>query len=255
MEQLDRLIETLKAFGGKTGLYARNLITGQTLRYRAGEPFLAASVIKIPILAACFDQMEQGVLRPDEPFTIHHEDKMPSCGALSYMHDGLQVTAEDLYTLMIILSDNTATNLLIDRLGARAVNDFLDRQGMSGTRLNRRLFAPELARQGIENTIVPEEIGRLLQDMEAGALVSPGASRAMLDILKKQRLNGKIPVLLPPGTAVAHKTGEDAGITHDVGIVYGPQPFVLCLCANGVETGPFERAMQQIARELYDAWQ
>ena len=77
----------------------------------------------------------------------------------------------------------------------------------------------------------------------------------MLDILKKQRLNGKIPVLLPPGTAVAHKTGEDAGITHDVGIVYGPQPFVLCLCANGVETGPFERAMQQIARELYDAWQ
>ena len=255
MEKFDRLTQRLQAFGGNTGLYARNLVTGQTLRYHANEPFLAASVIKIPILAACFDQMERGALEPNEPFTIHSEDKMPSCGALSYMHDGLQVTAEDLYTLMIILSDNTATNLLIDRLGVGTVNGFLDRQGMSGTRLNRRLFEPELARQGVENTMVSEEIGRMLEAMERGALVSPSASRAMLDILRKQRLNGKIPVLLPPGTAVAHKTGEDAGITHDVGIVYGPQPFVLCLCANGVETGPFERTMQQIARELYDAWQ
>lgn len=255
MELLTELVQRLKAFGGKTGLYARNLTTGQTLRYHAEEPFLAASVIKIPILAACFEQIRRGALDPAESFTIRRADKMPSCGALSYMHDGLQVTAEDLYTLMIILSDNTATNLLIDRLGADTVNAFLAEQGMTGTRLNRRLFEPELARQGVENTMVPEEIGRMLEAMEAGTLVSPEASRAMLDILKKQRLNGKIPVLLPPGTAVAHKTGEDSGITHDVGIVYGPQPFVLCLCANGVETGPFERAMQESARALYDAWQ
>lgn len=255
MEQFDRLIEQLEAFGGKTALYARNLVTGQILRYHAGERFLAASVIKIPILATCFEQIERGAMDPNEKFTVHPADKMPSCGALSYMHDGLQVTAEDLYTLMIILSDNTATNLLIDRLGTAAVNAFLDGQGMVGTRLNRRLFEPELARKGVENVIVPEEIGRMLASMEAGTLISPGASQAMLDILKNQRLNGKIPVLLPPGTPIAHKTGEDSGITHDVGIVYGPQPFVLCLCANGVEVGPFERAMQQIARELYDAWQ
>ena len=254
-ETTAKIFGILDAAGGKTALYAKNLVTGETVSRRAGESFLAASVIKLAVLSECFARMESGELSPNQTFTIRKEDKFPSCGALTYMHDGLTVTLEDLYTLMIILSDNTATNLLIDLLGIDCINRRMEALDCAGFRLNRRLFDSEASARGLENYIVPEDVGKLLEGMYAGTVVSREASAKMLDILAKQRLNGKIPVLLPHGTKVAHKTGEDDGITHDAGIVFGKQPFVCVLCGNEVETGPFERGMQEIARTLYDEWQ
>ena len=251
-ESITALVE---AVSGEIGFYAENLVTGEVLSFHHERKLLAASVIKLPILVECFRQMKVGTADPGERFVIRNEDKKPSCGALNYMHEGLEVTLEDLYTLMIILSDNTATNLLIDRLTPSAVNETLEALGLHNTRLNRKLFEPQLSREGIENYICAGEIGGLLKKLYRGEVVDEAASARMLEIMKMQRLNGKIPVLLPPGTAVAHKTGEDTGITHDVGIVYGRQDFVLCLCANKVEVGPFERLMQKIARMLYDRWQ
>jgi beta-lactamase class A len=251
----ESVITLLRQVPGKVGFYAENLATGETLSFQPQQRLLAASVIKLPLLVECFRQMQAGTLDSGERFVIRRQDKKPSCGALTYMHDGLEVTLEDLYTLMIILSDNTATNLLIDRLTPAAVNRTLESMGFSVTRLNRKLFEPELSARGVENYICAGEIGALLKALYRGEVVDKAASARMLEILKMQRLNGKIPVLLPPGTVVAHKTGEDSGITHDVGIVYGKEDFVLCLCANQVEVGPFERLMQQIARMLYDRWQ
>lgn len=254
MDLKDRLEELLSRAGGKTALYAENLTTGETVDIRADMPLMAASVIKLPILVECFAAAAEGRFSPDEEFVIRSEDKYPSCGALNYMHNGLKVTAEDLYTLMIILSDNTATNLLIDRLGMDRINARLDSLGMTGTRLNRRLFDAEKSAAGIENYIVPREIGGLLKTMYRGEVISPEASEEMLSILRDQQLNGKIPVLLPPHIDVAHKTGEDTGITHDVGIVYGPQPFVICVCANDTDTGRFVRDIQEMSQTLYRAW-
>lgn len=95
-------------------------------------PLVAASIIKLFIMAEAFRRFEEGTLDPGEFFTLHAEDKMPSCGALTYMHDGLQVTCLDLVTLMIILSDNTATNLLIDRLGMENINQMCQSVGRRG---------------------------------------------------------------------------------------------------------------------------
>ena len=251
---LETITELLEKAGGKVGYYARNLHTGEMLRYQADMPLMAASVIKIPVMVECFAQMAERKLDKNDIYRLREEDKLPSCGALTYMHAGLEVTVEDLITLMIILSDNTATNILIDRVGIENINRRMRGLGLEKTTVNRKLFMTELSRQGIENYIVPEEIGRLLEAMIRGEVVSAEASAQMLRILGDQRLNGKIPVLLPPGTRVAHKTGEDDGITHDVGIVYGPVPFVLCVCSNEVNRGEFERTIQTVARMTYDFW-
>ena len=167
------------------------------------------------------------------------------------MHDGLEVTLGDLATLMIILSDNTATNLLIDRLGMGAINQSVDNLGLTGTRLNRKLFQAELSRQGIENYVTARDMGLLLEGLLRGTLLNPEASAEMLSILRNQRLNGKMPFYLHSrGVPVAHKTGEDDGITHDVGIIYQDDPVIFCFLSNDTVVPQAERAIQEIAAML-----
>ena len=176
---------------------------------------------------------------------------MPSCGALTYMHDGLAVTLADLITLMIILSDNTATNLLIDRLTPEHVNRTMEALGIPGIALRRKLFDMELYKRGINNTVTARGIGTLLERMATGTLLGQPIDDHMIDILLNQRLNGKLPFYLHgEGIRCAHKTGEDDKITHDVGIIYSEKPFVLCMLSNNVNVPAFERLMQDTAREL-----
>lgn len=176
---------------------------------------------------------------------------MPSCGALNRMHAGLEVTMRDLVELMIVLSDNSATNVLIDRLGIDKVNACLRAQGVQKSTLRRKLFDRAGHAAGIENTVTAREMGMLLEKMYYGELISPEASAQMLEILRNQKLNGKLPFFLKPrGIAVAHKTGEDDGITHDVGVVYAQRPFVVCMLSNETEVPAFERLIQDAALTL-----
>ena len=184
------------------------------------------------------------------PVTVRRENKLPSCGALTYLHDGLTVQVGDLVTLMIILSDNTATNLLIDLLGQERINRTIAALGLTGTQLNRKLFDAAQAALGVQNYVTAADMGALLKGLWRGEIVSPDASREMLDILFNQRLNGKLPFFLHGrGIRCAHKTGEDDGITHDVGIVYARKPFVLCMLSEETEVPAFERLIQEIARD------
>ena len=248
-DQLDRILTRLP---GKIGLYCKKT-SGESYAYHADEPFEAASVIKLPIMAEAFRQFEAGEMRPDERIVIRKEDKLPSCGALTYMHDGLEVTALDLVTLMIILSDNTATNLLIEMLSMEKINKMIDDMGLTGTRLNRKLFRPELSAQGIQNYVTARDMGRMLDMMLRGQLVSPESSKAMLAILRNQRLNGKMPFYLHSrGIPVAHKTGEDDGITHDVGVIFAQEPVILCFLSNNTVVPVAERALQEIAALAVD---
>ena len=248
----ETILDQLKALKGQVSFYYKNLITGETFGYQEDMPLQAASVIKIPVLIEAFSRLQGGEIEKDETVTIRKEDKLPSCGALTYMHDGLEVTFEDLYTLMIILSDNTATNLLIRQLGMNNINTTLQELGLHNTRINRLLFDSKQSSLGIQNYISAYEIGVLLEKMYFGELISPEASLEMLRILKNQRLNGKIPFFLHGKADIAHKTGEDDGITHDVGIVYAPQPFIVCFCGNEVEVPVFERFMQDISLDLME---
>lgn len=241
----------VKELPGKIGVYAVCPNTGECWAWNPDIPLMAASVIKLTIMVEAFRQKEAGLLDFNQAVTIHPQDKLPSCGALTYLHDGLTVTVGDLVTLMIILSDNTATNLLIDMLGMENINRTIADCGWTNTQLNRKLFQPELAKQGIENYVSARDMGKLLEGLLAGHIVSPEASRAMLDILRNQRLNGKLPFYLHSrGIPCAHKTGEDDGITHDVGIIFTGNPWVLCYLSNETDVPQTERAMQEAAALL-----
>ena len=241
---------------GRVGFYYKNLVTGEVVTYEENEKMMAASVIKLMILTEAFRQMEEGTAKADEVFTIHKDVCVPSCGALTYLHDGVQVTLEDLCVLMIILSDNTATNVLIDRLGEEQINQTIKKLGFKTTQLNRKMFDSEKSAKGIQNYITAYEMGQLLEKMYKGELVSLRASKRMLEILSNQRLNSKIPFFLHSlmeETSVAHKTGEDTGITHDVGIVYGRQPFIVCFCGNEVDVPTYERVIADLSLMIYES--
>lgn len=247
-QAIERLTSTLP---GKIAVYAACPETGQRWTCNPDMPMMAASVIKLTIMVEAFRQREAGLVDFSQPVTIRKEDKLPSCGALTYLHDGVTVSLGDLVTLMIILSDNTATNLLIDRLGMENINRTIAHFGWTGTSLNRKLFQPELAKQGIENYVSARDMGSLLEGLLEGRIVNPEASRNMLDILRNQRLNGKLPFYLHShDIACAHKTGEDDGITHDVGVIFTDKPWVLCFLSNETEVPLAERAMQDVAAML-----
>lgn len=248
---MNGLMQKIREAPGHVAMYYRPLDGGCARMYNEMMPVRAASVIKIPIMVEAFRAFEAGELDPSELHVLRGMEKMPSCGALNRMHDGLAVTMRDLVELMIVLSDNTATNILIDRLGIDRVNATMAALGMKQTVLRRKLFDAAGHAAGVENTVCAKEIGILLEKMYRGELVSPAASAEMLEILKNQKLNGKMPFYLKPqGVVCAHKTGEDDGITHDVGIVYAREPFVLCMLSEDTEVPVFERLIQDVAREL-----
>ena len=247
-------MERLSKINGKVGFYYKNLVTGEVISYNEKEPMLAASLIKLTVLGEVFREIENGEISEQEVFTTRDEEKVPSCGALNYMDEGLNVTLKDLYTLMIILSDNYATNILIDRCKIENINDFIKENGLKNTLLKRKMFDSVGASKGLENYTSAEDMALLLEKIYNGTLVSKEASAKMLEVLKNQRLNGKIPFFLSSGedkVQIAHKTGEDTNITHDVGIVLGEEPFIICFLGNEVNVPEFERVMQDLSLEIY----
>ena len=245
------LEEQLTALGGDTGVYIKNLVTGET--YTRGEDVavVAASVIKIPVMIEAFRQAQAGELSLDEIHALEDWERLPSCGTLKAMHTGIEMTLLDLVKLMIIVSDNAATNIMIRRVGMEYVNRTLRALGCKKTTLNRLLFDSEASKRGVKNFITAGEMGMLLEKLWRGEVVSKAASAQMMDILLDQRLNGKLPFFIDSmGIDIAHKTGEDDGISHDVGVIYTKEPLGVCCVGEHVDVPRYERIMQDAARML-----
>ena len=225
---------------GTVGLAAIDLRTGATLAIRGDEPFPAASVIKVPVLVELFHQVHEGRIRLDDPLVLLEADKKPGSGILQFLTAPHQLTVRDAAFLMIALSDNTATNLILDKIGVRNVALRMDSLGLRRTRIFRKVFSSEpalepdsAARYGLGMT-TPLEMARLFALLYRGEAVSPEASREMLALLKAQFYRDRIPRLLPPGTEVAHKDGSLDATRNDCGIVFARgHDFVLCIFTTG----------------------
>lgn len=241
----------LERLGGDTGVYVKNLVTGETFMHGEDVPVVAASVIKIPVMIEAFRAAHAYELNLGEMHVLRDEERMPSCGTLKAMHTGIKMTLLDLVKLMIIVSDNTATNIVIRRLGIENINKTLRALGCEKTTLNRLLFDAEASRRGVKNYITAREMGEVLEKLWRGEVVSREASKAMMDILLDQRLNGKLPFFIDSmGIDIAHKTGEDDGISHDVGVIYTDEPLVCCFVGEHVDVPVYERLMQDAAKML-----
>ena len=246
--QKERILDMLSSLKGDIGFAACDPSAGESVSFNPDAPIQAASVIKLFVMAEAFRQREAGLFDFEAPVTVREENHLPSCGALTYMRAPLTLPWGDLVTLMIILSDNTATNMLIDRLGMDNINAMIDSLGMKNTRLRRKLWQSELSRQGIQNTVSAGDTNLFLLKLYREELVSPAASREMLGILLNQRLNGKMPFYLHSrGIRCAHKTGEDDGITHDVGIIFADRPVIFSFLSEHTDVPEAETALQKLA--------
>lgn len=251
MRNLDPIFKALYEVNGNVSFLYKNLITGEVLEKDGDIPLKSASVIKLFIMAEAFRQMEEGILSPDEVYVLKERDKVPPSGVLVFLKEGLTLTVMDLVKLMIVVSDNVATNVLTDLLGREAVNGYIKSLGYTKTFYGRKMFDSQGKKEGLENFISTREVGDFLERLYRGRAVSPKSDRAMVEILKNQQVFTKFPCFMEEGEyPIAHKTGEDEGISHDVGIFYTKTPFILCICANELKDVSINMVMGQVAKDL-----
>jgi beta-lactamase class A len=229
---------------------------GQPLLILADEVVTAASTIKVPILATALDEADAGRLDLAQPCALPSQRTRGS-GVLHALPFLNALTLADLLTLMIIVSDNTATNVVIDLIGMERVNRFCARAGLKATVLRRKMMDADAVRQGLENTTTARDQATLL-DAIAWRDLLPAPSRAFaLGALEQQQFNDGLPALLPDGAVVAHKTGVLPGLRHDVGIITGMngRQAVVAVLVSGVEAGPPGCPSDSLAAIGFAAWQ
>lgn len=246
--QIEDIIAGVQADLGVSILHVESRAT---VDIAADTPVPLASVVKIPVLLEAFRQLGEGRFQLDDRWPLEHAYKALGSGILTQFDDGLMPTVLDLITLMIIVSDNTATDILMQRLGVQAIDDFMHRLGLTQTHVAHTLgeiFADMLptpdpdqdryalarweAEHGVQrdgfsyslsadnNVGTPRELTRLLEMIYAAGVLDRGACDQMLQILLKQQLNDRLPRFLPAGTPFAHKTGTFSGVRNDCGIIY-----------------------------------
>lgn len=230
--------EKISGFAGKVSLYAKNLKTGATFGIRESDPVRTASTIKLAIMVECFYEAAEGKLKWTDPITLTDEEKVSGSGLLQEFTSGDQLPIKDVMDLMIVVSDNTATNLILNRIGGDAVNARMAQLGLTQTRSMRKILGdgnklksqvsgvskegakPENARWGIGRSS-PKEMVTILEKMYRGELVNKEASDGMIAVLKRQRDHDGIARDMKDVT-VANKSGALDHLRSDVGIVYVP---------------------------------
>lgn len=227
-----QLQEVIGAFKGHVTLAAKNLKTGETIEIGADEKVQTASVIKLPILIETFYQVKEKQVSLDSYVILDKENRVQGSGILQDLSDGLILTLQDTATLMIVLSDNTATNLVIDSVGIDNVNARMRKLGARNTKLFKKVFLPapqtseEQKKYGLGVTTAGDML-HLLEMLSRGELVDRAGSDAMIAILKKQRDRDGIPRYLSfddlgenaGGVEVANKTGALDHVRNDVGLI------------------------------------
>ncbi|MDO4620993.1 MAG: serine hydrolase [Lachnospiraceae bacterium] len=247
----------LDAFAGNVSVLYKDLTTGAAFRYRTDYRHPSASVIKLYLMAAMFRGFEDGEFSPEDRIPVPAADFVPSCGVLTYLDADKNVSLRDLIELMIIVSDNTACNILVDFYGEERLQSYINQTlGLHATSFQRKMFDSARAARGMDNFTSTDETAGLLEQIWNGTLVSEDASRQMLQMLEHQRLNGKIPFHLHavrPKPVIAHKTGENDGVSHDVAIFEGDHPFLLLFMGSETDVPAWERMIGDLSLQIYEA--
>lgn len=215
------------------------------------EEHHAASMIKLPILSCLFKEALAGSLSLSDRVSMSRGDVVEG-GVLCELHEGVELTLLDLARLMIVVSDNTASNMLIDVLGFDAVNRHISEIGMSGTALVKKLMIPA-ADPSAFNRTTAADVCLFLRRLAEGRLVSPESDEAMIDIMSRQMFVEKIPRYLPEGVFVANKTGEVSGVRHDGAIVraFGSQFCMAALTSESGDVNASDDAISHAAAALF----
>lgn len=222
------------AHHGIVGYSIIDVETGDKLSLRGDEKFPTASLIKVPILVTVYDLVRRGMISLDDPISMLKIDQVPGSGVLQYLHNGLGLTVNDAAALMITISDNTATNLLLDRIIIRRVWDKMDSLGLKQTRVHSKSFLRNSSiamdssvKYGLGVT-TPNEMARLFELLARGKAVSPAADSAMLALLENNTMDRMLQ-RYAGGVRAAHKDGEGNEIRTECSLFYLRNRVVACV--------------------------
>ena len=234
--------------------------------YHADDSFHAASTMKVPVMIELYHQVQAGEHKLSDPLTIHNQfhsivdgspyklDPTDDSETDLYKAEGQTRTLTELCELMITVSSNLATNLIIEKLGVENIRATVHSLNADGMHVLRGVEDNKAFEKGHNNITTARALQILLTSIADNSAAGPDASQQMLAILERQRFNEGIPAGLPPGTKVAHKTGEITKIHHDAAIVYATRPFVLVILVRGLPNIKDSSAlMADITRLLFQS--
>jgi beta-lactamase class A len=246
------LREILDRTRGAMGLSALDLTSGKKIGINDHLVFPQASAIKIPILMEVYKQATEGRFKLTDSRRIEKQDKTGGSGVLLELGDGtVQMSIHDLCILMITVSDNTATNILIDLVGIKNVNQTLCSLGLKQTRLQRRMIDTDAAIRGDENLSTPLEATRIMEILYKGEFISRAVCDEILSILKKPK-STVISSGLPKGISMASKPGGLAGVATEWAIVFlQNRPYIAVIMENYAMEEDLG-AMKEVSKTLYD---
>ncbi len=207
--------------GIRVGVSVRDLRNGSIFRHADDQIFSAASTIKLVILVALAQAVDDGRLRLDQRSPVHPAQKVGGSGVLNWLETGLDLTLQDHAWLMIAISDNTASNVLIDVLGLRSIQEAQQSLGLVSTSLNRRFLGRLPDQEAPENVATAADLTVILKAVADGSAASPDRCEWMLTLLGDQQVTDRLARHLPEGVTFAGKSGWVTGISHDAGLLRG----------------------------------
>ncbi|WP_103104557.1 serine hydrolase [Brevibacillus reuszeri] len=285
------LEEVLTDSPGVFGVAAAHLETGKSAGNLDDQLFQLASAFKIPIMVTLMREVEAGKLRLDQRVTLKRDERVPGSGVLQELDAGATLTVKDLATLMTIVSDNYATDLVLELIGGiEQVTAHMHELGLKDIHLRHTCWqllnhcvgmnepAPsaagfdeyerredtgeyeiilDVSQPTLENNVAtPADLNRLLIMIAQKEILTPASCDLMLDILRRQQYNSRLPFLLPEGTKVAHKTGTVNAVVNDAGIIYLPNGkgmIAITVLSRGItEKSAAELTIARVARAIYD---
>ncbi|MAT98751.1 MAG: hypothetical protein CL608_16535 [Anaerolineaceae bacterium] len=277
MSLLEQIREICEAFDGRIGLSATNLQTEETVGHQAEEVFPTASVIKLPVLLTLMQQVEDGLYSLDDPLMLRRGDKIGGSGLLQYLSPGLTMSLRDWALLMMSISDNLATNVLIDHVGLEQVQQWLNDNGYPNVKLRRKIDFNILNKDQNElGTATPAGLTRMIMAVFQQRHLTPAACTEMLRMMNKvgyDRVGRYLP-FEPYGSDVpdekklqlAGKTGSLKGMRAQTAVVYRGKPeqnngFALTIMNEGnpeperwQPDAPGVLVIGRLTRLIYDAW-
>jgi beta-lactamase class A len=238
---------------GVMGVAIEDLNTGDQFFLHENEVFAQASSIKIAVLAELYRQAQQGKLKLTDLYTVQASDLVADSNIMGGLTPGVtRLTLQDLATMTVAVSDNSATNVLIDRIGMENVNAMLDSQGLSHTRLRRKMMDLDAAKQGRENISTPREMMTLLTALYRGKVLNKEMENDFFTMLSTGK-DSWIPRDLPADLKIADKPGALEAVRNDSGVVFVEgRPYVLCVMTAYLEN---ERDGEEaISKVSLSAW-
>jgi beta-lactamase class A len=264
-QEIQKLVDRA---GADVSVAFRMLDGSAELMYRPDVEYHAASTMKVPVMIELFRQARNRRIALDDHTPIvnkFHSIVDGSVFELSagddsdaelYKKLGATMTYRELCEAMVTVSSNFATNILIERLGARNIQATTNALGAPGMHVLRGVEDDKAFQKGLNNTTTARALLTLMERIAKGQAVDPASSEEMVAILKRQTFNDRIPSGVPPGIPVAHKTGEITKIQHDAAIVYAPKPFALVVLVRGLDDAKAGSMLAaEITRVLYGATQ